>query len=191
MLQILQHVGVCSHDAGGVHVTPGPEEQQVGALSLGRGPPCRIAGQHEPGPIAHHPAGRPTAPTRQARALCAGRPSGQTGWPAALCLLGGMADEARQSASFTCVRLLAEGWGAVGGLLGVPLSDGGAPGEPCSAHMAGCWVGRALTYRRAAGREVGTEVALEALLGDQVGQAAELGRAACLAAWHGLSWALL
>ena len=33
-----------------------PRSSRSEALSLGWGPPCRIAGQHEPGPTAHHPA---------------------------------------------------------------------------------------------------------------------------------------
>lgn len=74
----------------------------------------------------------------------------------------------------------------------MPLSDGGAPGSLLSPHG---WVlggeGHSLIEEQQVGR-VELEVALEALLGGQVGQAAELGRAGgvSLAAWHGLSWAL-
>ena len=97
-----------------------PRSSRSEALSLGWGPPCRIAGQLEPGPTAHHLAGRPTAPTRQARALCcraalwSGRLASSFVSPWAARRM-----KARQSASSTCVRLR-KGWGATGRADGEP-----------------------------------------------------------------------
>lgn len=169
-----------------------PRSSRSEALSLGWGPPCRIAGQHEPGPTAHHPASKPTAPTKQTRALCcravlwSGRLASNSVSPWAARRM-----KARQSASFTCVRLR-KGWGAAGRADGGPLSDGGAPGSVLSPHgqvLGG--EGHSLIEEQQVGG-VELEVALEALSGSQVGQAAELGRAGStsLAAWPGLSWAL-
>lgn len=95
MLQILQHMGVCSHDAGGVHVThQDPEEQQVGGAEAWPGPALQDsrsaqAWSHSPSPgrPAHSAYQAGQGPVPQGGPLV-----GQIGQQ--LCVsLGGTADE--------------------------------------------------------------------------------------------------
>lgn len=63
-----------------------PRSRRSEALSRAGGPPCRTAGQRQPGPTARlpilsHPRGLPGRP----RPSAGGQPSGQAGWPAAPC----------------------------------------------------------------------------------------------------------
>lgn len=152
MPQVLQHMGVCGRDAGSVHVThQDPEEQQVGGTEPWLGPSLQNsrsarAWSHSPSP------GRPAHGTYQAGqgpVLQGGPLVGQVGQQ--LCVsLGSTADEGpavRFLHLCQAAERLGGHWEGRRGALRVTVSPGA-----CSAHTAGCRVGRALTCRRAAGQ---------------------------------------